>query len=110
LGDRKFEVKASPGSGLDKFDVAYFTASCDDPETNKKYAEALKLDYPILSDPSKKTAEAYGLVQGGKGNPKRQTFYIGPDGKVLHIETKISTGSHGADVAKKLAELGVPKK
>ena len=28
----------------------------------KKYAEALKLDYPILSDAGKKVATAYGVV------------------------------------------------
>ena len=50
LGGRKFEVKPSKGSGLDRFDVAVFTASCDKPETNRKYATALRLDYPILSD------------------------------------------------------------
>src|SRR5262252_8196788 len=36
------------GADLKKFDAAYFTASCDDVETNKKFAESLGLDYPIL--------------------------------------------------------------
>lgn len=112
LGDKQFEVTASSGSGLDKFQVAYFTASCDDPATNKKYAESLKLDYPILSDPGKKVAEAYGLVDANvKGsNPKRCTFYIDADGKLAFIDTKVSTKTHGSDIAKKLVELGVPKK
>ncbi len=29
-----------------QFDVAYFAASVDDAETNKKFAESLELDYP----------------------------------------------------------------
>ena len=63
---RSFEVAAgSAGSGLDQFDVAFFTASCDTPETNQKYAAALKLDYPILSDPAKDAAKAYGVVHEG---------------------------------------------
>ena len=110
LGDKQFEVGASTGSGLDAFQVAYFTASCDDPATNKKYAEALKLDYPILSDPSKKTAEAYGVVHGSRQVPERWTFIIDAQGKVAHIDKEVRTKTHGADVAKKLADLGVPKK
>ncbi|MCA9249161.1 MAG: redoxin domain-containing protein, partial [Planctomycetales bacterium] len=46
------------GSALRKFNVAYFTASCDTAELNKKFAESLSVDYPILSDPGKKVAEA----------------------------------------------------
>jgi peroxiredoxin Q/BCP len=104
------EIKPSSGSGLDKFDVAYFTASCDTPATNKKYAEALKLDYPILSDPRKKVAEAYGVVHEGRAVPERWTFFIGTDGKILHVDKKISTKTHGIDVSKRLTELRVPKK
>ncbi len=43
---------------LRTFDVAYFAASVDDAETNKKFAESLELDYPILSDPDKKVGNS----------------------------------------------------
>lgn len=95
---------------MDKFQVAYFTASCDDPATNKKFAESLKLDYPILSDPGKKVAEAYGVVHDLRQFPERWTFYIDANGKLAFIDTKVSAKTHGSDVAKKLVELGVPKK
>jgi len=95
---------------LDKFQVAFFTASCDDAETNKKYAESLKLDYPILSDPGKKVAEAYGVVHGTRQVPERWTFIIDADGKVAVIDKEVNTKTHGSDVATRLAELGVPKK
>ena len=43
--------------------------------------------------------------------PQRWTFYIGEDGKILHIDKGVNPGEHGADVAKKLKELGVgPRK
>jgi len=70
-------------------------------DTNTRFAKELELDYPILSDPTKATLEAYG-------NPKRTTFIIGIDGKILHIDNSVSSGSHGADIAAKLKELGVP--
>jgi peroxiredoxin Q/BCP len=87
--------------------VAYFAASTDDSETNKKFAESLGLDYPILSDPDKRTASAYGVLNGDYA--ARETFYIGADGKILFIDTKVSPSSAGEDVAKRLAELEVPK-
>ena len=91
-----------------KFQVAHFTASCDDVDTNTRFAKELKLDYPILSDPDRTVATAYGLVQGGKGNPKRWTFFIGANGKILHIDKGVSPKSHGDDCAAKLQELGIP--
>ena len=90
-----------------QFEVAYFTASCDDPETNTKFAKSLDLDYPILSDPERKVAQAYGVVSEGRRNPRRWTFYIGSEGKILHIEKKVKAGSHGQDIVAKLKELGV---
>jgi peroxiredoxin Q/BCP len=90
--------------------VVYFTASCDTAEVNKKFAESLGLDYPILSDPARATAKAYGVVQGDAKNASRHTFYIGKDGKILFVDRKVSAASHGDDVAKKLKELGVEAK
>lgn len=87
--------------------MAYFTASTDTAETNKRFAESLELDYPILSDPDKKTAEAYGVVTSERQLPFRWTFYIGKDGKILAIDKSVKTGSHGEDVAAKLKALGV---
>ena len=111
LGNRKFTVKKrDAGSGLDKFDVAVFTASCDTPETNKRYAESLKLDYPILSDPDRTVARAYGLTTKPKGNPARNTIFISKEGKIAYIDKAVRPGSHAADVAAKLKELGVPAK
>lgn len=54
-------------------------------------------------------ANAYGVI-GRMGFANRWTFYIGPDGKILHIDKAVKTTSAGADVAAKLAELGVAKK
>ncbi|HEY3967899.1 MAG TPA: peroxiredoxin [Planctomycetaceae bacterium] len=98
------------GEKIRKFDVAYFTASCDTPEENKKFAESLMLDYPILSDPTTEVAKAYGVVHEGRKVPERWTFYIDKDGVVKSIDKKVTTDSHGEDIAKKLEELGVAKK
>ena len=87
----------------------YFAASVDDAETNKKFAEHVEADYPILSDPEKKVATAYGVVDGQHPLAARWTFYIGPDGKIRAFDEKVSPPTAGADVVKKLEELKVPK-
>lgn len=100
------------GAKIKQFDVAYFTASVDSVEGDKgnaAFAKSLELDYPILSDPSKKTATDFGVLNP-KGMANRWTFYIGKDGKILFIEKAVKTATHAGDIAAKLAELGVAKK
>ena len=90
--------------------MAYFAASTDTLDQNRKFAESLGADYPILADPDKKAAEAYGVVMPVVGFAKRWTFYIGKNGKILAIDKDVKVDTAGADVATKLAELGVRKK
>jgi peroxiredoxin Q/BCP len=86
--------------------VAYFAVSVDDAETNAKFAEHVEADYPILADPAKETARAFGVL-GASGLASRWTFYVGVDGKIQHIEKSVKVATAGPDVAAKLAELGV---
>jgi len=90
--------------------VAYFTASCDKEDVNAKFAKSLDLDYAILSDPSTKVAEAYGVVTKMRKFSFRWTFYIGKDGKILYIDKKVNARAHGEDVAARLKALGVDEK
>lgn len=91
--------------------MAYFTASCDTIDDNTKFAKKLDLDYPILSDPEKKVAKAYGVVHGSRSVPERWTFIIGDDGKIKHIDKKVNKpGNHGEDIATRLKELKIPAK
>jgi peroxiredoxin Q/BCP len=54
-------------------------------------------------------ATAYGVI-GRIPFASRWTFYIAPDGKIIHIDKSVKTSTAGADVAAKLAELGVAKR
>ena len=83
--------------------------SVDDAETNTRFAKEHEADFPILSDPGKTVAQAYGVL-GTTGLARRWTFYIGPDGKIIYIDKAVRTGTAGEDLAAKLAELGVKKK
>lgn len=107
------ECKAFTSSGetIKQFNVAYFMASVDDAETNKKFAEQEQANFPMLSDPDKKVADAYGVLKTpGQGFASRYTFYIGPDGKILYVDKSVNVATAGADLAARLEALGAKKK
>src|SRR4051794_25811735 len=93
-------------AAMKPLNVAYFTASVDTPEDNKKFSDKFALDFPILSDPDKSVAEAYGVVNPTRKVAQRWTFYIDKDGTIREIDKKINTKQAGADVASKIKELG----
>jgi peroxiredoxin Q/BCP len=95
---------------LSRFDVAYFAASADTPETNRDFARTVGADYPILSDPGRQVARAYGVVSLLRPWPSRWTFYIGVDGRILHIDTNVKASTAGPDIAARLEALGVPRR
>jgi peroxiredoxin Q/BCP len=105
---RECESLSSHRAALRGFDVRYFGASVDTPETNREFAESVGASFPILSDADKQVARAYGVL-GAAGYPARWTFYIGTDRHILDIDKHVHASSHGADIARKLAALGIAR-
>jgi len=101
---------AEHGDMIKKYNVKYFMASVDPVEQNKKFGDEHKADFPLLSDPTKKTAEAYGVLTAPDGVARRWTFYIGKDGKILAIDKAVKPATSAEDMAAKLGELGVDTK
>jgi peroxiredoxin Q/BCP len=97
---------AENGHLIRKYDVTYFMASVDPLTENKGFAEQQKADFPLLSDPSKETAQKYGVLNA-RGMANRWTFYIGKDGKILAIDKAVKPASSAEDMAAKLGELRV---
>ena len=62
--------------------------------------------FPILSDPTRKTAQAYGVLNE-RGTARRWTFYIDKDGRIAHIDKAVRPDTSAEDIALKLTELGV---
>jgi peroxiredoxin Q/BCP len=87
-----------------------YAASTDPPDVNARFAKELGLDYPILSDPTKATARAYGVLEPGGKYANRWTFVIDKDGKLLDVIENVSPKTHGHDVAARLAALGVARR
>lgn len=98
------------GEAIRVFNVALFAASVDVPEELKKFADTLGVDYPLLSDATRQTGMAYGVVADDRSYASRWTFYIGMDGKILYIDRQVSPASAGKVIADRLAQLGVPKR
>jgi peroxiredoxin Q/BCP len=99
---------AMNGDNIRKFDVAYFMASVDPIEKNTDFAKAQEADFPLLSDPTKQVATAYGVLNA-RGTASRWTFYIGKDGKILAIDKAVKPATSAEDMVAKLGELGISK-
>ena len=88
--------------------------SVDTLADNKAFAEKEHADFPMLANPDKKVAMAYGVI-APDAPPERQfarrwTFYIGPDGTILDIDKRPGTQQAGQNVVAKLKALGVKEK
>jgi thioredoxin-dependent peroxiredoxin len=80
--------------------------SPDDEKSHKKFAKKYKLPYPLIPDPDKKIANAYGVW-----GPKklfgisytgliRTTFVIDEKGKIEDIIGRVLTKKHSAQILK----------
>ena len=98
------ESLALSAAQIRRMNVAFFGASVDSAATNRAFARSFRLDFPILSDPDTTTARAYGVL-GASGYALRWTFYIGVDGRILDIDTRVHVRSHGPDVERRLNVL-----
>lgn len=109
---------AENGERIRKYNVTYFMASVDPLEENIKFAKATSVklgenvvekkeaDFPMLSDPTKETAKAYGVLNE-RGFATRWTFYIDKAGKIAAIDTGVRPATSAEDMIAKLDELKI---
>ena len=97
---------AANGDKIRKFNVSYFMISVDPLEENTKFAESEKADFPMLADPTKETANAYGVLSE-RGFANRWTFYIDKAGKISAIEKAVKPATSAEDMIARLGELKV---
>jgi thioredoxin-dependent peroxiredoxin len=103
---------ATNGDKLRKYQVAYFMASVDPIEGekgNKAFAASQNVDFPLLGDPTKEAAIAYGVLNLERGVANRWTFYIDKQGKIAAVDTAVKPLTSAEDVLSKLGELKIPK-
>jgi peroxiredoxin Q/BCP len=88
--------------------------SGDTLEDNVAFAKKEQADFPMLANPDKKVAFAYGVIPPD-APPERQfarrwTFYIDPTGKIALIDKQVRPATSGRDIVGHLAELHVPER
>ncbi len=82
-------------------------ASVDSLEDNTAFAEKNGATFPVLADPGKEAAKAYGVL-AMLGFAKRWTFYIDPEGVIVKIDKDVDPRTAGADLLEHLTALQVP--
>jgi peroxiredoxin Q/BCP len=112
---------AENGDRIKKYDVTYFMASVDPLEDNMKFAKATSVtlgdkvvekkeaDFPMLSDPNKQVATAYGVLNA-RGTANRWTFYIDKTGRVAAIDKMVRPETSAEDMLTKLGEIKIAMK
>jgi peroxiredoxin len=91
-----------------EYDAILLGISVDDPETHQKYADSLKLDFPLLSDsnPKGEVAKMYGVFDRKHNLCKRALFVIDKEGIIQWNHVSPPGISPGADgILKALAGL-----
>lgn len=100
---------AENGHLIREYAVDYFMASVDTVEDNAGFAAEQNADFPLLSDPTRDTASAYGVLNPA-GYANRHTYYIGKDGRILAIDRNVRPETSAEDMAATLGELGVARR
>jgi peroxiredoxin Q/BCP len=81
--------------------------SLDTVESHKTFCSKDGLNFKLLADPEHKVIDAYGVPVRGMGPIRfamRDTFLIGPDGKVLKTWEVKDVGKHSDDVLEAIEE------
>lgn len=82
--------------------------NADDDRSHEKFAKKHHLNFTLLSDPEKKTIEAYGAwgkKMFGKEGIQRKTFIISPDAQVVKVYGRVTPLGHGDQVVDALKKL-----
>ncbi len=81
-------------------DVAILGVSFDEKESHQNFKEKYNLPFTLLSDTGKEVAEKYGATRGLLGfiGPKRITYLIGKDGKIMHVFEEVDSDNHAAQI------------
>jgi peroxiredoxin Q/BCP len=79
--------------------------SIDDVDRQQRFADAHDLDFPLLSDPDRAVAKAYGVKRPGPLMNARATFVIGEDGRIVEvIKSEVNMDAHADKALSVLAE------
>jgi peroxiredoxin Q/BCP len=79
--------------------------SFDSPETNRDFAASNDLPFRLLTDRDRALAKAVGASRALLPLPKRVSYLVGADGRVLNAYPEVDPKTHAAEVIKDLRAL-----
>ena len=93
---------------LSAWGVALLGCSVDTADSHRNFAKKYHLEFPLLLDPDKKIAKAYGADNGIPilGLDRRVTYVIGEDGKILKVYPQVDPSIHATQI---IRDLGADK-
>ena len=86
--------------------------STQDAASHKRFTDTYRLSFPLLADPDRTVARAYGAIGGGgifgiaqaiMGLADRVTFIIDEQGKIAHVIEHPSATNHAEEVLARLS-------
>ncbi len=93
----------------DALNAVVLGVSLDTVESHKTFCSKDSLTFKLLADPDHKVIDAYGVpvsMYNGNGYANRDTFLIGPDGKILKTWIKVDPKTHSDDVLAAIEQFG----
>jgi len=89
---------------LQPYNVQVLGISVDDSASHQSFSNKHRLNFPLLADPDKKTAKAYGALAFYR-LARRMTFIIDPNGKIRKIFQRVTPANHIDELLAALKEL-----
>jgi thioredoxin-dependent peroxiredoxin len=93
---------------LQSWGITVFGCSVDGADAHRGFAKKYGLPFPLLLDPDKKIAKAYGADNGIPilGLDKRVTYVIGEDGRIAAVYPHVDPTTHANQI---IHDLGANK-
>jgi thioredoxin-dependent peroxiredoxin len=89
---------------LQDLGILVFGCSVDGADAHRAFAKKYRLPFPLLLDPDKKIARAYGADNGIPilGLDKRVTYVIGEDGRIAAAYPQVDPATHANQIIRDL--------
>jgi thioredoxin-dependent peroxiredoxin len=89
---------------LQDLGILVFGCSVDGADAHRAFAKKYRLPFPLLLDPDKKIAKAYGADNGIPilGLDKRVTYVIGEDGRIAEAYPQVDPATHANQIIRDL--------
>lgn|SRR5579875_2332827 len=95
---------------LARWGIVVLGCSVDSESSHRAFQQKYKLPFPLLLDPGKSIAKAYGADNGIPilGLDKRVTYVIGADGRILKVYPNVDPAIHADQIIQDLGAYKEP--